>query len=66
MFHSPSEHGVDQCFTFRVEISKFQQRDNTLGDTVNVDRVSAVMKVTGCTVSAEKVGAIEFKPAPDT
>jgi hypothetical protein len=65
MVHSPSEHGVGQRFTFWVQISKFHQGDNALGDTMNIDRIGSIVKVTNCTVRAEKVRVIELKATLD-
>jgi len=49
----------------RVEISKREECDDALRHTMNVDRIGAVMKVSGCTVLSKKVGPVELEPSAD-
>ena len=47
MLHRPSEHGVGERYIAWVEMLEFQEGDNALRDTVNVDGIGLIVKVPG-------------------
>ena len=65
VIHGPLEHRTRQFDIARVEVFKPKERDDALRDTMNVNGIRAVMKISGRAVLAEKVGSIDLEPAPD-
>jgi hypothetical protein len=49
--------------TVRIKVSESKESDDALGHTMNVQRISAIMEISGGTVFAEEVIAVELEAA---
>jgi len=46
-------------------MAKSKQGDDTLSNTMDIYWISAVMEISDCTISSEKVSAVKLKTASD-
>src|SRR2546430_5003748 len=66
VFHCPPEDRMSQTDVVLVQTSKREKCDDALCDTMNVDRIGTVMKVSGCTIGSEKMGLVKLEPTSNS
>ena len=61
MFYCPLEYGVSQRNILRIQILQSQEGKDALRYVVNINGITAVMKVPNCAVSIKEMITVEVK-----